>query len=97
MDDERYAHKRSCAKRGYADEAQLQGWFTTRIAEHLAQSHRRVVAWDDVLESARAARRRADGVARRGTRRRGGRGGHDVVMVPQQWLYFDRPESDRPR
>jgi hexosaminidase len=78
---------------GYTDEVQLQGWFNTRIAEHLVQRHRRVVAWDDVLESdtppgaiLMAWQDETRGVAAVAA-------GYDVVMVPQQWLYFDRPES----
>jgi hexosaminidase len=81
---------------GYVDEVQLQGWFTARIADYLAQLDRRVVAWDDVLESTvppdavlmawQDEARGAEAVA----------SGHHVVMVPQQWLYFDRPESTDP-
>jgi hexosaminidase len=81
---------------GYTDESQLQGWFTTRISDHLAERHRRVVAWDDVLDSVAppnaivmAWQDEARGVAAVAA-------GHDVVMVPQQWLYFDRPESSDP-
>jgi hexosaminidase len=78
---------------GYTEEAQLQGWFNDRISEHLAQRQRRVVAWDDVLESGApfdailmAWQDEGRGIAAVAA-------GHDVVMVPQQWLYFDRPES----
>jgi hexosaminidase len=81
---------------GYVDEVQLQGWFNARVANHLAQRHRRVVAWDDVLESdappdaiVMAWQDEARGVAAVAA-------GHDVVMVPQEWLYFDRPESADP-
>jgi hexosaminidase len=81
---------------GYTDEVQLQGWFNARIAEHLAPHNRRVVAWDDVLESEApsdallmAWQDEARGVAAVAA-------GHDVVMVPQEWLYFDRPESADP-
>jgi hexosaminidase len=77
----------------YTEETQLQGWFNARIAEHLAQHQRRIVAWDDVLETGTpfdailmAWQDEARGVAAVAA-------GHDVVMVPQQWLYFDRPES----
>jgi hexosaminidase len=80
----------------YTDEAQLQGWFNARIAEHLAKQHRQIVAWDDVLEShapsdaiLMAWQDEARGVAAVAA-------GHDVVMVPQDWLYFDRPESVDP-
>jgi hexosaminidase len=78
---------------GYTDEAQLQGWFNARVSEHLAHHQRRIVAWDDALESGTpldtilmAWQDEARGVAAVAA-------GHDVVMVPQQWLYFDRPES----
>ncbi len=78
---------------GYSDERQLQGWFTTRIAAHLARRRRHLVAWDDILEAGAphdailmAWQDEARGVAVAAA-------GHDVVMVPQQWLYFDRSES----
>jgi hexosaminidase len=81
---------------GYANEVQLQGWFNARIAQHLAQHNRRVVAWDDVLESdapsdaiLMAWQDEARGIAAVAA-------GYDVVMVPQEWLYFDRPESANP-
>jgi hexosaminidase len=81
---------------GYSNEGQLQGWFINRIAEHLTRRHRRLVAWDDILESEApsdtilmAWQDEARGVAAVAA-------GHDVVMVPQQWLYFDRPESADP-
>ena len=81
---------------GYTDERQLQGWFTARIADHLARLHRRVVCWDDVLETIAppdailmAWQNEASGVAAVAA-------GHDVVMVPQEFLYFDRPESADP-
>ncbi|MGA2295543.1 MAG: beta-N-acetylhexosaminidase [Acidimicrobiales bacterium] len=81
---------------GYENERQLQGWFTTRIGEHLARHRRQLVAWDDILEGGSpsdailmAWQDEARGVAAVAA-------GHDVVMVPQEWLYFDRPESSDP-
>jgi hexosaminidase len=80
----------------YSDEGQLQGWFLNRIGEHLDQHDRRLIAWDDVLEGEgpsntilMAWQDEARGIAAVAQ-------GHDVVMVPQQWLYFDRPESADP-
>jgi hexosaminidase len=84
------------SEEGFTDERQLQGWFTARITEHLARRHRRSVLWDDTLESEAprnavlmAWQDEARGVAAVAA-------GHDVVMVPQEWLYFDRPESTDP-
>ena len=81
---------------GYDDEGQLQGWFSLRMGEHLAQRHRRLVGWDDLLERGApsnailmAWQDEARGVAAVSA-------GHDVVMVPQEWLYFDRPASAGP-
>jgi hexosaminidase len=80
----------------YDDERQLQGWFSQRIAAHLDKRHRRLVGWDDLLESGApsdailmAWQDEARGVATV-------EAGHDVVMVPQEWLYFDRPASADP-
>ena len=80
----------------YDDERQLQGWFSERIAAHLAQRRRRLVGWDDLLESGAPAdavlmawQDEASGVA-------AVEAGHDVVMVPQDWFYFDRPASSDP-
>lgn len=81
---------------GYADERQLQGWFTSRIAGHLAARKRRLVAWDDVLESGAPP----DAILMAWQDETRGvvavEAGHDVVMVPQEWLYFDRPASADP-
>lgn len=78
---------------GYENEGQLQGWFTSRMGEHLARRGRRLVGWDDILDNGAppdailmAWQDEARGVAAVSA-------GHDVVMVPQEWLYFDRPES----
>jgi hexosaminidase len=81
---------------GYDDEGQLQGWFSLRMGEHLSRRRRRLVGWDDLLERGApsdailmAWQDEARGVAAVS-------GGHDVVMVPQEWLYFDRPASADP-
>jgi hexosaminidase len=81
---------------GYNDEGELQGWFTGRVARHLARHDRHLVAWDDLLERGAppdailmAWQNEARGVVSVAA-------GHDVVMVPQEWLYFDRPESADP-
>ncbi|MGA2124376.1 MAG: beta-N-acetylhexosaminidase [Acidimicrobiales bacterium] len=83
-------------EKGYADEGQLQGWFTERIAQHLAQLNRQLVTWDDILENnppteaiVMAWQDETRGVAAVAA-------GHDVVMVPQEYMYFDRPESNDP-
>jgi hexosaminidase len=81
---------------GFVEERQLQGWFSERIAKHLAQRQRRLVGWDDLLESGAPA----DAVLMAWQDEASGvtavEAGHDVVMVPQDWFYFDRPASSDP-
>jgi hexosaminidase len=82
--------------RGFTDVRQLQGWFTAVMAEHLATRGRRLVGWGEILE----------GGAPEGAivmswedERAGVQAAaldHDVVMTPQEWLYFDRPYSTDP-
>jgi hexosaminidase len=82
---------------GFETERQLQGWFTARMAEHLASRGRQLVGWDEILEG--GAPPGAVVMSWRGEE--GGieaaAAGHDVVMAPQQWLYFDWSYADDPR
>ena len=82
---------------GLADEAALQGWFIARIGRFLDARGRRLIGWDEILDSgipARAAvmswRGTAGGIA-------AARAGHDVVMAPSPVLYLDHWQSDSPR
>ncbi len=82
---------------GLTDEAALQGWFIARIGRFLDARGRRLIGWDEILESgipARAAvmswRGTAGGIA-------AARAGHDVVMAPSPVLYLDHWQSESPR
>ncbi|MGD0082539.1 MAG: beta-N-acetylhexosaminidase [Acidimicrobiales bacterium] len=82
---------------GLETERQLQGWFTARIGEHLAARGRVLVGWDEILEGGAPA----GAVVMSWRGEQGGveaaNAGHDVVMAPQQWLYFDWSYADDPR
>ena len=80
-------------EQGFTDERQLQGWFTARMAEHLATRGRTLVGWAEILEGgapegsiAMSWRGEEDAV-------KAAKAGHRVVMAAQDWLYFDRPYS----
>lgn len=84
------------AENGFTDERQLQGWFTARVADHLASLGRGVVGWDEIVEGGAPPgavvmswRGEGGGVAATAA-------GHDVVMAPEPWLYFDWAQSDSP-
>jgi len=86
---------------GLTNMDQLQGWFTGRVADYLVKHGRTPVAWDDQVASGvelPAAEvvmswHGSDGehVALEATAQ-----GHDVVLTPEESLYFDHYQSDLP-
>jgi len=86
---------------GLANMDQLQGWFISRVADHLIQHGRTPVGWDDELvagEKLPASEivmswHGSDGqhVALEAAKQ-----GHDVILAPTESLYFDYYQSDLP-
>jgi len=86
---------------GLANMDQLQGWFTGRVADHLLEHGRTPVGWDDELVAGAKLPAAevvmswhgsdAEHVALEAARQ-----GHDVVLTPQESLYFDHYQSDLP-
>jgi hexosaminidase len=76
------------------DEAALQSWFIRRIDRFLTARGRRMVGWDEILEGGLAPG--ATVMSWRGVQ--GGieaaTAGHDVVMTPTMYLYFDYYQGD---
>ena len=81
---------------GLADESALQGWFVARLERFLNSHGRRLIGWDEILESGTPAR--AAIMSWRGTEGAiaAARTGHDVVMTPAPGLYLDHLQSDAP-
>jgi hexosaminidase len=78
---------------GVADENALQSWFIRQMDAFLTQHDRRLVGWDEILEGGLAEnavvmswRGTAGGIA-------AARAGHDVVMAPTGFTYFDYAQS----
>ena len=91
------AAKRRRAELGLSSDRALQGWFTGRMATHLDRLGRRLVGWDEILDAEAPpgavvmcwrSRRQAIAAVR---------AGHDVVMAPMSWLYFDWAQDDGDR
>ncbi len=76
-------------KLGLKDAEALQGWFTGRIAAFVRGRGRRAIGWDEILQGGLPPGTAV--MSWRGTR--GGiaaaRAGHDVVMCPTGFCYFD--------
>ncbi|MDX1645604.1 MAG: beta-N-acetylhexosaminidase [Longimicrobiales bacterium] len=83
-------------RQGLNDVEQVHGWFLRRIANHLAERGKRVIGWDEILETSRSLPPNVTVMSWRGTV--GGieasRRGHDVVMTPTSHVYFDYYQSE---
>ena len=79
--------------RDFHAEDALQSWFTTQMDHFLTAHGRRLVGWDEILEGGLAPN--AVVMSWRGTA--GGlaaaRAGHDVIMTPGDYTYFDHYQS----
>lgn len=83
-------------QRGFTAAAQLQGLFSRRMAEYISGKGRRVVGWDEILDGRPPAGTVV--MAWRNVERgaAAAAAGYDVVMSPEQYLYFDHAQSDDP-
>ncbi|WP_426270074.1 beta-N-acetylhexosaminidase [Dyella kyungheensis] len=88
-------------KLGLANMDQLQGWFMQQIATHLVERGRTPVGWDDELAAGIALPTSQVVMSWHGDHNErialaALKQGHDVVMTPQESLYFDHVQSDLP-
>jgi hexosaminidase len=74
---------------GLKDEHELQSWFIRRMDDFLNAHGRTLIGWDEILEGGLAA----NAVVMSWRGEEGGidaaKAGHDVVMAPNRYVYFD--------
>ena len=79
---------------GLKDEKELQSYFIKRIEKFLTSKNRKMIGWDEILEGGLAPE--ATVMSWRGIE--GGiaaaRQGHDVIMTPTSYCYFDYYQAD---
>lgn len=88
-------------KLGVANMDQLQSWFTNQVAAHLILHGRRPVGWDDELVAGATLPTPEVVMSWHGNDNErvaiaAIQQGHDVVMTPQESLYFDHYQSNLP-
>jgi hexosaminidase len=86
---------------GLANMDQLQGWFTGRVADDLVEHGRTPVGWDDELVAGAKLPASEVVMSWHGSDEEhvaleAAAQGHDVVLTPQESLYFDHYQSDLP-
>lgn len=83
-------------REGYTDAEQVQGWFNRRIEKFLQGKDKKLIGWDEILEGGISPT--ATVMSWRGEK--GGieaaKQGHDVVMTPTTYLYFDYGQNPQP-
>jgi hexosaminidase len=84
-------------REGLRNESELQSYFIRRMERFIVSKGRRMIGWDEILEGGLAPdatvmswRGEEGGVA-------AARQGHDVIMTPDTYLYFDHYQGDRSR
>jgi len=82
-------------REGLKDESELQSYFIRRMERFINSQGRRMIGWDEILEGGLAP----DATVMSWRGEQGGiaaaRQGHDVVMSPDAYLYFDHYQGDR--
>jgi hexosaminidase len=77
------------------DESELQSYFIRRMEHFINSTGRRMIGWDEILEGGLAP----DATVMSWQGEDGGiaaaRQGHDVIMTPDKYLYFDHYQGDR--
>ncbi len=82
-------------KQGLKNEEELQSWFIRRIEKFLNAHGRKLIGWDEILQGGLSPN--ATVMSWRGIK--GGieaaRAGHDAIMTPGGYCYFDHYQADR--
>jgi hexosaminidase len=82
-------------REGLKDENELQSYFVRRMEQFINSKGRRMIGWDEILEGGLAP----DATVMSWRGEKGGieaaRQGHDVIMTPGAYLYFDYYQGDR--
>ncbi|MGW4369373.1 beta-N-acetylhexosaminidase [Nocardia takedensis] len=73
---------------------QLAGWWSDRLAEHLARHGRRAAVWDEAAQSGITPGPVVFGWRGADLVEEGLRAGHEVVAAPYQYTYLDWAETD---
>lgn len=81
---------------GFNSAAELQGWFTEQMAEHVAGRGRRLVCWEEAVTTTRLRNAIVMSWMSEEAGIKAASEGYDVVMVPQDRLYLDWANSDDP-
>jgi len=93
-ENSRYAQQRM-RELGLANTNELQNWLFRQMDQHLSANGRQLVGWDEIAQGGLSPG--ATVMSWRGVKPglQAAGAGHDVVMAPTFWTYFDYYQADR--
>ncbi len=82
-------------KLGVKDTHAMQGWLNTQLAQYLTTHDRRLIGWDEIIQS--GLPESASVMSWRGVEGAitAAQQGHDVVLAPAGWMYLDNLQTER--
>ncbi len=84
-------------QKGLQDEDQLQSYFVTRVGKFLTSRGKRMIGWDEIMEGGLAANAVVMSWRGEGGGIEAARQGHQVIMAPTDYCYFDYNQGDPSR
>jgi hexosaminidase len=79
---------------GLADERQALRWFIGQIADFAASKDKKLICWDDVLDNGFTVNSAIMSWHGYPAGADAARSGHEVIMTPSEYTYFDHPQAD---
>jgi len=90
------AAQKRVADEGLAGPPELLGWWIKQMGEHLATHGRKIAAWDELVEAAPPKDTLIFAWQGAGRVTAALDAGHEVVAVPQEYVYLDHYETQSP-
>ncbi|GAB3996562.1 hypothetical protein GCM10029992_17040 [Glycomyces albus] len=83
-------------REGIAEVRGVQAWFTRALTEHVASLGRRAIGWDEVLDGGAPGETVISVWRNEAYIKKAADAGHEVIAIPEPYVYFDHYESTGP-
>ncbi len=95
-EESEYAQQR-IRELGLKDENELQSWMIQQMDDFLTANGRKLVGWDEIMQGGLSENATVMSWRGMGPGGKAAAAGHDVVMAPTFWTYFDYYQGDDSR
>lgn len=81
-------------QQGFTTEHEVLKWFIDRVGEHVAERGRKIICWDDMIGDGQIPNAVISSWKGVNIGAIAAQNGREVIMMPDDKLYFDRPQSE---